>query len=40
MELKVGDQVIFQKYAGTEVKLQGEEFTILKQSDVLAVLED
>ncbi|MBU5307951.1 co-chaperone GroES [Clostridioides mangenotii] len=40
MELKVGDQVIFQKYAGTEVKLQGEEFTILKQSDVLAVLVD
>ncbi|WP_024620902.1 co-chaperone GroES [Metaclostridioides mangenotii] len=40
MELKVGDQVIFQKYAGTEVKLQGEEFSILKQSDVLAVLED
>ncbi|WP_027702991.1 co-chaperone GroES [Metaclostridioides mangenotii] len=40
MELKVGDQVIFQKYAGTEVKLQGEEFTILKQSDVLAILED
>lgn len=40
MELKVGDQVIFQKYAGTEVKLQGEEFTILKQSDVLAVLEN
>lgn len=40
MELKVGDNVIFQKYSGTEVKLQGEEFIIVKQSDILAVLED
>ncbi len=39
MELKVGDKVIFQKYAGTEVKLEGKEYTILKQSDVLAVVE-
>ncbi|HSQ33369.1 MAG TPA: co-chaperone GroES [Peptostreptococcaceae bacterium] len=39
MELKVGDKVIFSKYAGTEVKLDGEEYTILKQSDILAVVE-
>ncbi|MDR0880749.1 MAG: co-chaperone GroES [Clostridioides sp.] len=39
MEVKVGDRVIFQKYAGTEVKLEGEDYTILKQSDILAVLE-
>ena len=39
MELKVGDRVIFQKYAGTEVKLEGKEYTILKQSDILAVVE-
>ena len=39
MELKVGDRVIFQKYAGTEVKIEGREYTILKQSDILAVIE-
>jgi len=39
MELKVGDRVIFQKYAGTEVKIEGQEYTILKQSDILAVVE-
>lgn len=39
MELKAGDKVIFSKYAGTEVKLDGEEYTILKQSDILAVVE-
>jgi chaperonin GroES len=39
MELKIGDRVIFQKYAGTEVKLEGKEYTILKQSDILAVVE-
>lgn len=39
MELKVGDRVITSKYAGTEVKFDGEELTILKQSDVLAVIE-
>jgi len=39
MELKVGDRVIFQKYAGTEVKIEGKEYTILKQSDILAVVE-
>ncbi len=39
MELSVGDKVIFQKYAGTEVKIEGQEYTILKQSDILAVIE-
>ena len=39
MELRVGDKVLISKYAGTEVKLDGEEYTILRQSDVLAVVE-
>lgn len=39
MELAVGDKVIFQKYSGTEVKIEGQEYTILRQSDVLAVIE-
>ena len=37
MEVKVGDKVLISKYAGTEVKLDGEEYTILKQSDILAI---
>ena len=36
MELTVGDRVIMSKYAGTEVKLDGVEYTILRQSDILA----
>ena len=36
MEVAVGDRVIVSKYAGTEVKLDGEEYTILRQSDILA----
>lgn len=39
MYLKVGDKVITSKYTGTEVKLDGEEYTILRQSDVLAIVE-
>ena len=39
MELKAGDRVIFSKYAGTDVKYEGEELTIMSQSDILAVLE-
>ncbi len=39
MEVKVGDKVLTSKYSGTEVKLEGEEYTILKQSDILAVVE-
>lgn len=40
MELSVGDKVIMSKYAGTEVKLDGEEYIILRQSDVLAKIKD
>ena len=39
MFLKVGDKVITSKYSGTEVKVDGEEYTIVRQSDVLAVVE-
>ena len=39
MFLKKGDKVIASKYAGTEVKYEGVEYTILKQSDVLAIVE-
>ena len=39
MTVKVGDKVITNKYAGTEVKLDGVEYTILKQSDILATVE-
>ncbi len=39
MELSVGDKVLMSKYAGTEVKLDGQEYTILRQSDVLAKIE-
>ncbi len=39
MYVKVGQKVLISKYAGTEVKLDGEEYTILKQSDILAVVE-
>lgn len=39
MEVKKGDTVIFSKYAGTEVKCDGEEYTILSQRDILAVVE-
>ncbi|MDO4176724.1 MAG: co-chaperone GroES [Bacillota bacterium] len=38
MELKVGDKVIFSKYAGTEVKFQGEEVMIMDQRDILAIV--
>ena len=38
MELKVKDQVVFSKYAGTEVKIEDEELIIIKQQDVLAVV--
>ncbi|NLK68581.1 MAG: co-chaperone GroES [Clostridiaceae bacterium] len=39
MEVKVGDKVLISKYAGTEVKIDGIEYTILKQSDILAIVE-
>lgn len=39
MYLKVGDKVLISKYAGTEVKIDGVEYTILRQGDVLATVE-
>lgn len=39
MYVKVGDKVISSKYSGTEVKLDGKEYTIVRQSDILAVVE-
>ena len=39
MQVKVGQKVIYSKYAGTEVKLDDEEFIIVKQNDVLAIVE-
>ncbi len=38
LEVKVGDKVVFAKYGGTEVKIDGEEYLILRESDILAVL--
>ncbi|GAC43785.1 co-chaperone GroES [Paenibacillus popilliae] len=38
LDLKEGDRVIFSKYAGTEVKYEGKEYLIMKESDVHAVL--
>jgi chaperonin GroES len=40
MEVNVGDKIMMAKYAGTEVKLEGVEYTITKQSDVLAIVTD
>lgn len=39
MEVKVGDKVLYSKYSGTEVKIDGEEYTIVRQDDILAVVE-
>jgi chaperonin GroES len=39
MDVKVGDRVLFAKYAGTEVKIGEEEYLILRQSDILAIVE-
>ncbi|MBE5785829.1 MAG: co-chaperone GroES [Clostridia bacterium] len=39
MYVNPGDKVIYSKYAGTEVKLDGEEYTIVRQSDILAIVE-
>ena len=40
MQVKVGDVILYNKYAGSDFKLDGKEVTILKQSDVLAVIVD
>ena len=39
MQVKAGDKVIYSKYAGNEVKLDGEEYIIVRQNDILAVVE-
>jgi chaperonin GroES len=39
-EVSVGDRIIFSKYAGTEVKYQGTEYLILRESDILAVISE
>lgn len=39
MQVKTGDKVIYSKYSGTEVKLEGDDFIIVKQSDILAIVE-
>jgi chaperonin GroES len=40
MQVKVGDKVIYSKYAGTEVKLEDEELIVVKQNDIVAIVED
>jgi chaperonin GroES len=40
LEVKVGDKVLFAKYAGTEVKLDGEEYMLLKENDILAIVNE
>lgn len=40
MQVKVGDKVIYSKYAGTSVKLEEEEFIVVKQNDIVAIVED
>ena len=40
IEVKVGDRIIFSKYAGTEVKLDGEDYVIFSERDVLAIVEN
>lgn len=39
MHVKVGDKVLISKYSGTEVKLDGQEYTIVRQNDILAIVE-
>ncbi|MEG1510253.1 MAG: co-chaperone GroES [Clostridia bacterium] len=40
MQVKVGDTIVYSKYAGSEFKFNNKEITILKQTDVLAIIED
>lgn len=40
MEVKVGDKVIYSKYAGTEVKLEEDEYVVVRQSDIVAIVEE
>lgn len=38
MQVKVGDKVVFSKYAGTDIKFEGKEYTLMNQSDILATV--
>ena len=40
LDVKVGDRILFGKYSGQEIKLDGQEYLIMKEDDVLAVIED
>ena len=40
MQVKVGDKILYSKYAGSEFKVDGKELTIIRQSDILAIVED
>ena len=40
MEVKTGDRIVFAKWSGTEVKIDGEELAIMKESDVLGILDE
>lgn len=40
MNVSVGDKVFYSKYAGTEIKMDGQEYIIVRQNDILAVVED
>jgi chaperonin GroES len=40
LDVKVGDKILFGKYAGTEVKVDGEELLVMREDDIVAVIED
>jgi chaperonin GroES len=40
LKVKVGDKVLFSKYAGNEIKLDGEELLVIREEDILAIVED
>jgi chaperonin GroES len=39
LDVKVGDKILFSKYAGSEVKIEGEEYTIMREEDVLGIIQ-
>ena len=40
LDVKVGDKVLFGKYSGTEVKVEGDELLVMREDDIMAVIED
>ncbi len=40
LEVKVGDRILFGKYAGTEIKIEGEEYLMMREDDVLGIIEE